>query len=606
LENGNYIQSTIGSGFLSPKGVAVDSVGNLYVADYGDGVNPGALYLESLSNGSYIQSPIGSGFLTPQAVAVDGLGNVYVADPADGTDSPEVYKLTPAGGSYTQTTIGAQWITPNGIAVDGSGNLYVTDEAFDLGDGFVLKETFQPDGSYAETTLFGNSSIPYPGGLAVDAAANLYVTDNLDSLLYRDDIADPPALNFAQTLRGTTSSDSPKTVTVQNVGNTTMTFSAVGYPSDFPEAHGVSGDCSSNASLPVEGACTLTIDFTPQSINGNNQSTQLSETVSITTNSLNPSGTVQAIAVSGIETTPKATTALTTPATAAMAGTLGTFTATVTGQGGFPAPTGSVTFYSNGTALSTVNLIGGAAGYSTSSLSMGTYGITATYSGDPTYPASSSNILTEQILPPSTFGTENIGSSSTPFTVTITFAARATLGSIAVVTQGVPNLDFTNAGGGTCTVGTAYAANAQCTVKVGFKPRYSGTRLGAVVASDNHGSLIQTVHLEGTGVGPQVSSALGVLHSLASSDNVDLRRASVYALRGICEPSSAAVFMRALDSTDNKVQFDALQGLAALEGFPPERPAPTTEMFNQNSTKYLEVWRRWWEHSGSQKYVSAQ
>lgn len=507
--NGSYIQTVIGYGFIWPSGVAVDALGNVYVADFGNGVTPGAVYLETLSNGSYTQSTIGAGFVTPQSIAVDGSGNVYVADSGNGNGLGVLYKLTPSNGSYNQTTIGTGWLTPTGVAVDGNGNIFVADDAYDLGNGFVAKETLQSDGSYVQSTVLASPSVPYPGGVAVDGQGNLYVTDNFDAILYRDDLADPPALSFASTMFGSTSSDSPRTITVQNNGNSQLAFSAVSYPADFPEAPGVPSDCTSSTSLGVGAACTLTIDFEPHAALGNNQSQLMNENVALTTNSLG--GSHQNVAVSGTEASPTATVALTTQANLYTVGATATFTATVTGQSGIPAPTGTVTFYSNvdlnqPTALGTAQLgANGTASYSTNSLSAGPYDITATYSGDNNYPSETSPAVDVKVIPTSGFGIENIGSSSSSTTFTVSFSAKTTLGSIAVLTEGIPNLDFTNAGTGTCKIGTAYKANSSCTVNVSFKPRVSGSRHGALVLGDNTGHLIKTIYLLGTGLGSQVT-----------------------------------------------------------------------------------------------------
>ena len=98
-------------------------------------------------------------------------------------------------------------------------------------------------------------------------------------------------------------------------------------------------------------------------------------------------------------------------------------------------------------------------------------------------------------------GTAELGSSRSA-TVTLTIPSAATLTTIEVRTQGATDLAFTNAGAGTCQTGMAYAAGAQCTVKVSFAPQASGTRYGAVVLSDA-GGVIASVYLRGTGLGPQ-------------------------------------------------------------------------------------------------------
>lgn len=500
--NGSYVQTAVGYGFTSPMGVAADALGNVYIADFGDGVNPGAVYLEALSNGSYTQSTIGTAFVSPQSVAVDGSENVYVADSTNGNGTATVYKLTPANGSYNQSTIGSGWITPTGVALDGIGNVYITDDAYDIGGGFVVKEALQSDGSYHQSVVLGGTETPYPGGISVDGLGNLYVSDNVDGTVYRDDLADPPAVSFATAAPRSTSNDSPETIMIQNAGNVTLNFSALSYPSDFPETPFVTTDCASSTSLVVGTACTLSIDFTPASLSGTSP-VLFSENVSITTNSLNIGTNTQRVAVSGTEIAPATTTTLSVPANVATVGTSVAFTATVVAQNGITAPTGSMTFYANGTTLGTIPLTNGVATYSTNSLAIGANSITAAYSGDQNYPSASSNTVIEQIIPASTFGTVNIGSTGTD-SVTITFASKVTLGSIAVVTQGMPNLDFTNVGSGTCTVGTLYSAGAHCTVNVAFKPRFSGARDGAIVLADNKGNLILADYLQGTGVGPQL------------------------------------------------------------------------------------------------------
>jgi hypothetical protein len=105
-----------------------------------------------------------------------------------------------------------------------------------------------------------------------------------------------------------------------------------------------------------------------------------------------------------------------------------------------------------------------------------------------------------------TVGSQAVGSSSATQTLTFTIGAGTTVGGIAVVTQGAPNLDFTSAAGGTCTA-TTYPSATNCTVKVTFKPRAPGPRYGGVVFTDGSGSLLANVYLQGIGIGPVVTFA---------------------------------------------------------------------------------------------------
>jgi hypothetical protein len=75
-----------------------------------------------------------------------------------------------------------------------------------------------------------------------------------------------------------------------------------------------------------------------------------------------------------------------------------TFTATVSTNSG--VPTGSVTFKSGTTILGTAPLTGNTASLSISTLAAGNHAVSATYSGDTTYPASSSAVLTQVVDKP--------------------------------------------------------------------------------------------------------------------------------------------------------------------------------------------------------------
>jgi sugar lactone lactonase YvrE len=107
------------------------------------------------------------------------------------------------------------------------------------------------------------------------------------------------------------------------------------------------------------------------------------------------------------------------------------------------------------------------------------------------------------------FGAVKIGATSTPRTLTFTFDAAVTLGSTAVLTQGSPNLDFADAGTGTCATGNSYNSGDTCTVDATFTPKFAGSRYGAAVLNDNSGNVIATGYVQGIGSGPQVTFAPG-------------------------------------------------------------------------------------------------
>src|SRR5206468_1329426 len=154
--------------FNSPYGVAMDSSGNIYVADnYNSTIRKitagGVVTTLAGLAGSY-GSADGTGsaarFYGPSGVAVDNAGNVYVADAGNHT----IRKATPAGvvttlaglagnpGSADGTGSAARFFDPRGLATDSSGNVYVGD----YGNQTIRKIT--PAG--AVTTLAGLAGNP--------------------------------------------------------------------------------------------------------------------------------------------------------------------------------------------------------------------------------------------------------------------------------------------------------------------------------------------------------------------------------------------------------------------------------------------------------------
>ena len=178
----------VGSGalFNSPEGIAVDGVGNVYVADTNNCtvrmVNPLGIVTTLAGSPGQIGSADGAGssarFDGPYAVAVDGLSNVYVSDFFNATirvinNAHVVSTLagTAQNPGFTDATgAPAKFNQAYGVAVDGSGNLFVTDTY----NRAVRK--IAPGG--VVTTIGGpQSRFYYPQGIAVDASGKLYVAD---------------------------------------------------------------------------------------------------------------------------------------------------------------------------------------------------------------------------------------------------------------------------------------------------------------------------------------------------------------------------------------------------------------------------------------------
>jgi sugar lactone lactonase YvrE len=207
---GNGVPDFIGDGGLAidaslhfPYGVALDNVGNLFIADYGNQrirrVDATTGIITTVT-GNGVQGFSGDGGLAtdanlsnPMGVAVDGAGNLFVAD----TSNHRIRVVAAVTGIITTRSgtgiqgfsgdgpaTGARLNNPIGVAVDGAGNIFIADfgnqriRRVDAVTNIIRTRAgngiqgFSGDGGPS-----GSASVNLPEGVAVDRFGRLFIAD---------------------------------------------------------------------------------------------------------------------------------------------------------------------------------------------------------------------------------------------------------------------------------------------------------------------------------------------------------------------------------------------------------------------------------------------
>jgi hypothetical protein len=212
--------------FKNPFGVVLDNGGNLIVTDSENDtirkVSPqGTNWIVATLAGSAGSAGSADGtnafarFSTPRDVALDAAGSLYVTD----FDNHTVRKITQAGTNWIVTTIAgmagqggtmdgtnatARFSGPDGIGLDGAGNIYVTDST----DAVIRKIT--PAGTnWVVSTIGGlagvsgstngtgtNALFYYPDNIKVNIAGQLYIPDRNNDIIRQGVITTPSRFTF--------------------------------------------------------------------------------------------------------------------------------------------------------------------------------------------------------------------------------------------------------------------------------------------------------------------------------------------------------------------------------------------------------------------------
>jgi DNA-binding beta-propeller fold protein YncE len=223
FDNQGQLLKTIGQkgsepgSFMGPRGLATDAQDNLYVADeYNSRIQKfdasGALV--SVSSNKALGTTISQG-LGPMSLAVDSKGNIWVAAHTNFS----VYKLDPDYGIIVRLeTFGrrdGELAGPVTVAVDASDNVYILDRSRRI-------QKFSPKGNFISKFSFPDAKLgelSAPIGILVDNDNNLFVADDPNFRVQKFDASGRAVLAFGHFGHGSGEFNGVESITMDRHGN---------------------------------------------------------------------------------------------------------------------------------------------------------------------------------------------------------------------------------------------------------------------------------------------------------------------------------------------------------------------------------------------------
>ncbi len=510
-----------------PYGVRLDAAGNLYIADFGNNrirfVNASGGAISTLAGngiagyGGDGLSALGASLNGPSSVALDSQNNLYIADSANNVIRRVTMTPGPIKASSVSLTFGSQMVNTLSAAQQvtflnsGSNPISVSSISLSSRD-FTIQQSdcgqmlssqtscslwivFSPQtgdiGTLSASLIYGDSAGDAPQFIALSGTA-----------ISGQAVPSPAVLSFGNLVKD--GAAVTETLTITNPASSALVFfgSAISSGNSSGFSISVSGT-TCTGQLAAGAACQIVVQFSPGASGTQTASLNLSTSASITTQAIPLTATV------GV------------PQAALSAGSLNfgsqnlntqslLQTLTLSNPGTAPLAISSVALSgANAGDFSLVNLCGAslAAGANCSvsirftPSAVGTrtaaLAIMAAGSVQQVALAGAGAGLAQAVVNTNgiSFAYQNLGSVSTPQSVTFTNPGSSALaiGSIAITGANASDFSATNNCGGSLIPG------ASCTVSVTFSPSADGVRSATLTI--NNAVAAQNVALSGTGSG---------------------------------------------------------------------------------------------------------
>ena len=568
------------TGLNSPRTIAIDGAGVLYIADQKPNSALTTYDTVQGTQGTFPWPSPSPGYI--QSATVGNTGTVYEADYSD------IYIFPPTG-SPSDVTINPAITQPSVMTVDSAGNVFI--------GGYTINE-LTPGGTQTEVNTVGGSS-----GLFTDAAETLYATrystggvaelpasgygtaeasidtaasplgaslgpdgtvfvDNYTSLDIVNRSSGAVAFGAQQPGMAATA----QTITLYNGGNEPLMISGLGLSGSSTFTIGTlpSGNCTSTTTIAPGALCQVQLGFTsanPGDFTG---------TLTFTTNSLNETAATQTVAlsatISGAYLVPSPPTLNFGSQTDGTTSTTQSITLTNQGFGyaadayivsttnsAFTATLGSGCASVAVNATCTLNVTFSPTAVQTYSAT-GTIGVTDVGPGNaPSVSFSLSGNGTSASAPiaglspnPLVFPAITVN-NYTQATATLTNTGNASLTNIVASITGTGASAFKIYPSSSC--GSTLAAGANCTYVMNFSPLAAGGYAATLSVADDASTSPQTIALSGIGepaAEPEVQFTPTILSAIAGTgtmptDCVNPAQPGPALQTQLCAPTAVAV-----------------------------------------------------------------
>jgi sugar lactone lactonase YvrE len=523
-----------GAILYGPQSVAVDSSGNLYIADAYHQlirvVNAATGIISVVAGGGTSAGTDGYGdggpatsvqLIDPSGIALDGAGNLYIADTGNNLirrvdmTTGTITAIAGNGGwgfsGDTGLATSAQLASPQAIAVDAANNVYIADY-----DNNVIRQVTATQKIY---TVAGRVSTGYSGdggdptiafltspmGIAVDENGNLYIGDSGNNVIRQISYA-PATLTFAAQPIGATSAY--QLVSPFNVGNQALSMNTISLTSDFQQVTTGLSDCAPGTVLAPGSLCNTAVSFAPVHVGA------IAGSAALATNSLNNSAALSTVTLNGTGSAGAGPFVSLSPVALTfgaqlVASTSASQTVILTNSGGSPFSISTISL--SGEQASDFQIVTTCGGSVAAGASC-TVAVTFTPTANGTRTASL--LFTDSVLgsPQSVAltGTGNGGSAtlnSTSLSLTASVGLTSSAQTVLLTNSSIYPLpivgvNITGPNSSEFHVSTTcpatLAAGANCTFAITFAPIASGSRTATLNISDDAANSPQTVTLNGT------------------------------------------------------------------------------------------------------------